>query len=109
MEIDERKLHNDVIFDSSNKNNEAIFLFLFKPKSNAEFQFTLKYNVNFTILTEIENVTRIVINVNGHNVFDGTVLNTPLILSTNDVVKIKVTKNFFSEGRFKLIGTTTTT
>lgn len=108
MEVEEEKLFNDVIFDSSNKNNEAVFTFIFKPRSNSQFQFTLKYDVNFTLLTQIENITRIVINVNGTNIFDGTILSTPLILSANDVVNIRVYKNNLSEGTFKLIGTTTT-
>ena len=47
--------------------------------------------------------------VNGTVIFDGTVLNTPLILSANDVVNIKVTKNYLATGEFKLIGTTPVT
>ncbi len=108
-EIDERKLFNDVLFDATRKDNSANFAFIFKPRSNAQFSFTLQYDVNFTLLTEIKNISRITISVNGTVVFDGTVLNSPLILSANDVVNIKVTKNYLATGEFKLIGTTTTT
>ena len=108
LEIDERKLYSDVIFDSTNKNNVANFVFLFKPRSSHEFEFTLKYDVNFTELTQIKNISRIVIKANGVGIFDGTILSSPLILSANSVIRIKVYKNAFSEGSFKLIGTTTT-
>lgn len=109
MEIDETKLYNDIIFDSTNKNNEANFTFLFKPRAKNEFEFILKYDVNFTVLTEISNISRIVIKANGIGIFDGTVLNSPLILSANDVIKIRVYKNNLTQGSFKLLGTTTTT
>ena len=108
LEIDERKLYSDVIFDSTNKNNVANFVFLFKPRSGLEFEFTLKYDVNFTELTQIQSINRIVIKANGVGIFDGTILSSPLILSANSVIRIKVYKNAFSEGSFKLIGTTTT-
>jgi hypothetical protein len=108
IEIDETKLYNDIIFGSSNKNNEANFNFLFKPRAKNEFEFILKYDVNFTILTEISNISRIVISANGVGIFDGTVLSSPLILSANDVIKIRVYKSNLIEGSFKLLGTTTT-
>ena len=109
MEIDERKLFNDVLFDATRKDNSANFAFIFKPRSNAQFGFTLQYDVTFTLLQEIKNISRITIIVNGTTIFDGTILNTPLILSANDSVIIKVTKNYLAVGEFKLIGTTTTT
>ena len=109
VEVDERKLFNDVLFDASRKDNSANFSFVFKPRSNSQFTFTLQYDVNFTLLQEVKNISRIRIIVNGTTVFDGTVLNSPLILSANDVVTIKVNKNFLAVGEFKLIGTTSTT
>lgn len=109
MEINEKNIFKSVVFDSTNKNNVANFSFIFKPSSSLEFEFTLKYDVNFTILNNIENISRIVINVNGNNIFDGTILVSPLILSANDIVKIRVYKNHLSQGSFNLIGTTSTT
>lgn len=109
MEIDERKIFNDVLFDATRKDNSANFAFIFKPRSYSQFDFTLQYDVTFTLLQEIKNISRIIITVNGTVIFDGTVLNSPLILSANDVVTIKVTKNYLATGEFKLIGTTPTT
>jgi hypothetical protein len=109
MEIDERKIFNDVLFDASRKDNAANFAFIFKPRSNSQFSFTLQYDVNFTILQDIKNINRITIIVNNTTIFDGTVLSSPLILSANDVVTIKVNKNYLAVGEFKLLGTTSTT
>jgi hypothetical protein len=109
MEIDERKIYNDVFFGATRKDNVANFAFIFKPRSNYQFSFTLQYDVTFTSLQEIKNISRIIITVNGTVIFDGTILNSPLILSANDVVDIRVTKNYLTTGEFKLIGTTPTT
>lgn len=109
MEVDERKIFNDVLFDASRKDNIANFAFIFKPRSNLQFNFTLQYDVNFTLLQDIKNLNRITIISNGITIFDGTVLSSPLILSANDIIEIKVSKNYLSTGEFKLIGTTTTT
>jgi hypothetical protein len=96
MEVEETKIFNDVLFDTTRKNNTANFAFIFKPMSNPQFSFTLQYDVNFTLLQEIKNISRITITVNGTIIFDGTILNSPLMLSANDVVNIKVAKNYLS-------------
>jgi hypothetical protein len=107
-EIDEGRFFNDVFFDAARNSNNVTFSFLFKDKSKPQFTFTLKYDVNFTLLQEIKNISKIKIIVNGNAIFDGTILTSPLILSANDVVTIKVNKNYLSIGEFKLIGTTST-
>jgi hypothetical protein len=65
-----------------------------------------QYSVDFSIISEIENITRIVISVNNISVFDGTILNTPILIRENDRVKIRVYKNDLTNGKFKLIGST---
>lgn len=108
LEIDERKIFNDVLFDASRKDNIANFAFIFKPRSNNQFSFTLQYDVNFTQLIDVKNISRITIISNGSTIFDGTIMNTPLILSANDIITIKVTKNYLAISEFKLVGTTIT-
>jgi hypothetical protein len=108
LEIDERKIFNDVLFDASRKDNIANFAFIFKPRSNNQFSFTLQYDVNFTQLIDVKNISRITIISNGSTIFDGTIMNTPLILSANDIITIKVTKNYLAVSEFKLVGTTIT-
>jgi hypothetical protein len=44
--------------------------------------------------------------VNNIGVFDGLVMTSPLTFNSNDVVTIKITKNFYAEGVFTLIGNT---
>lgn len=108
LEIDERKIFNDVLFDASRKDNIANYAFIFKPRSNNQFSFTLQYDVNFTQLIDVKNISRITIISNGSTIFDGTIMNTPLILSANDIITIKVTKNYLAVSEFKLVGTTIT-
>jgi len=107
LELDEKRILNDVIFEPVKKGNEAVYTFVFKPKADNQFSFIAKYDVSFTQLIGIEYLTRIVITVNGSVVFDGTILSTPLNLNANDVVNIKAYKSFLTIGKFILIGNTT--
>jgi len=106
IELDDSKVFNNIIFDSNVDGNSAIYTFIFKPYSEPEFTFTAKYGVSFTRLTDIENTNRIVISINGVGVFDGTVLNTPIIMNPNDQVTIKIYKSNTVTSKFKLIGIT---
>jgi hypothetical protein len=106
-EIDDQVIiNNDVIFEPHINVNAANFTFDFKPKSEPQFTFTNQYNVMFTQLDSISGLSRIVILVNGVGVFDGTVLNTPISFLANDIITIKVTKGFYNEAVFRLIGNT---
>ncbi len=60
----------------------------------------------FTQLINVEGITRIVITVNGVGIFDGLVMNTPIVLQASDVVGIRVYKNNLTNGKFQLIGNT---
>ena len=82
------------------------FTFDFKPKSEPQFSFTNQYKVMFTQLNNINGISRIVILVNNVGVFDGLVMTTPLTFNANDVITIKITKNFNVEGVFTLLGNT---
>jgi hypothetical protein len=106
MEVDDTRIYNNVIFEPLKKGNVVTYSFVWKPKSEPQFSFTALYDVNFTQLVDIEYLSRIVITVNGVGVFDGTVLSSPLIIFANDVINIRVYKNFLATGTFKLIGST---
>lgn len=106
-ELDEKLIYNNVIFDPIKKGHEAIYTFVWKPKSETQFSFNAQYDVSFTQLTNIEHLNRIEISVNNVVVFDGTILSTPLQLYANDLVKIKVYKTYLTTGKFTLIGNTT--
>jgi len=107
FEVDERKIYNDVIFEPAKKGHELVYTFVWKPKSDTYFTFTALYNAQFTLLTNIENISRITIWVNNSIVFDGTELNTSLDIYANDVIKIRVYKTYLTLGKFQLIGSTT--
>jgi len=104
IEVEEERIYNDIIFDSVHNKDLATFSFIFKPNCEPTFSFTAKYGVIMTKLTDIENISRIVIYINGVGVFDGTILTNPLTFNENDIIKIKIYKNVFSMGSFKLIG-----
>ena len=104
MEVEEKKFFNDVVFNSLKKYNKMTYSFIFKPNAETRFSFTSQYDVNITQLIDIQDISRIVITINGSNVFDGTILSNPIIIKSNDVVTIRVYKNFSVTGSFKLIG-----
>lgn len=106
VEIDENKVFHNVIFDSMINENGVTYTFVFKPRSDNEFTFNAKYDLSFTLLTNIEELTRIVISVNGVGIFDGLILSTPIILNANDSVTIKIYKRNLATGKFQLIGNT---
>ena len=105
-EIMEDVNYNNIVFDPCLTNNLATFSFLFKQGADPQFSFTSQYNVSFTQLTDIQNITRIVILRNGVGIFDGIILSSPLIINANDVITIRIYKNFNVYGKFQLIGTT---
>lgn len=107
IELEQERIYNDVILETINLGNVATFSFIFKPKADTTFNFRSSYDINFTQLAEIVGITRIVISINGVGVFDGTILTTPLVVHANDNITIKVYKNPFTIGSFKLIGSTT--
>jgi hypothetical protein len=106
LELEETKIFNDVIFEPKLVNNDVTFNFVYKARANNQFTFTAQYNVTFSQLVNIENLTRIVITVNNVTIFDGTVLVTPLVFNANDVISIRVYKDFLKIGKFTLIGNT---
>lgn len=105
-ELNERVILNKAISNHTLDANVAVWNFLFKASSGTEFSFTSLYDLTLSELTEIVDINRIVIKVNGIGVFDGTVLITPLVIKQNDEITIKVYKNILVNGSFKLIGNT---
>jgi len=106
MEVDESLLISNIIFEPLINVNGATFTFDFKAKSETQFTFISQYDISFTQLIDITNITRIVITINGVIIFDGTILTTPIVIYQNDSVNIRVYKPFYSDGIFRLIGST---
>ena len=97
---------NLVAMEAIKKGDTVVFTFVWKPGADLTFEYVAQYSVDFSIITEIENINRIVVYVNGVGVFDGTVLNTPIQVRENNTVKIRVYKSDLTDGKFKLIGST---
>lgn len=109
LEVEDRKILKDegIVFEPSKQRNTVTYSFVFKPSANTSFSFISPYSINFTQIVEIENITRIVISINNSVVFDGTIMSTPILVNSNDTVKITVYKSAYSTGEFKIIGSTT--
>jgi hypothetical protein len=106
IEVEDEIPFITAIHDVSVFENTVNFNFIFKPNSETEFSFTSKYGVSFYELTNVENISRIIIYRNGQAIFDGLVLTTPITFNTNDIIKIKVYKQNNLTGKFQLIGNT---
>ena len=103
-ELIEDKTYKNVVIDKCIEGSKATFTFIFKLNSEPKFSFTSQYNLNFTQLIDVENITRIIISVNNYGVFDGLVITNPIIINSNDIVTIKIYKPFNTIGKFQLIG-----
>ena len=106
IELDENKTYNNIIFEPLAVNNAVTYNFIFKPNSENSFSFVAKYGISFNRVINVEQISRIVISVNNVSVFDGLVLNSPIIIRANDLVGIKVYKRDLVTRKFQLIGNT---
>jgi hypothetical protein len=77
---------------------------IFQSRANQNFNFVSEYDIRFTEIANIENVTNIQISVNGILRFNGLVLSSPLIVSAGDTIYISISKDFTSVGKFQLLG-----
>jgi hypothetical protein len=106
FELVEDKLMKNVIFEPVSDINGVTFTIVFKPESTNSFTFIAAYDVYFTKLLNIQNISRITIFINNQGVFDGLIMNTPIKISANDNIMIRVYKNYYNTGKFELIGNT---
>ena len=106
IEVEDNRIYNNVIVEPLKVGNTITYSFIFKPGANTDFSFVCPYAINFIQLVEIQNISRVVISINGVGVFDGTIMTTPIIVNANDTVSIRVYKNPLTLGGFKIIGNT---
>jgi hypothetical protein len=103
-ELDEKPAKPRVTVNVSKVDGNVTYNVIFKPRSESDFSFIAEYNIKFTDIVNIENVTNIVIKVNGVEKFNGINFTTPIIVSSNDNVYIRITRDFNSTGKFTLLG-----
>jgi len=106
MELDENKVFHNVIFEPFIKDNVVNYTIVFKPRSALHFYFIAQYDLIFTELINIQNITNIIIQVNEITIFNGTEMTEPITLTAGDKIMIKVLKNNLVSGQFQLLGNT---
>lgn len=78
--------------------NIVNYSFVFKPMAETSLTIDAEYDIRFTNLINITNITNIVIKVNGSDV------TAPFVVTSGDVIYIHITKNFNNTGSFSLTG-----
>ena len=91
----------------ADKNNKTIsYDMVFKPSSENNFSFTAEYDIKLTTLTNVENITNIIIKVNGVEQINGLTINPSqeFVINAGDEVFISVTKDYYQTCKFHLGG-----
>jgi hypothetical protein len=91
----------------ADKNNNLIYMdVIFKPRANPDFDFIAEYDMKITDISNVENITDIVIKVDGVTVFSGLSITGPqeFIVNAGQTVFISVTKDFNQTCKFQLSG-----
>lgn len=104
VELDDKPIKPKITMSSNKVDGLVNYNVIFKPKSEPDFTFTPEFDIKFTDIVNIENVTNIVIKVNGVEKFNGIDLTTSIVVSAGDSVYIKINKDFYSTGKFTLLG-----
>jgi hypothetical protein len=80
--------------------NESLvnYSFIFKPRSETQVTINAEYDIKFTSVTSIIDISEIIIKVNGVTV------TTPFVVSGGDTIFIDITKDYNNTGSFLLIG-----
>ena len=104
IELDDKVVQPKMTFSTNRVDGSVNYNVIFKPKSEPDFTFNAEFDIKFTDIVNIENITNIVIKVNGVEKFNGIDFTTPIVVSAGDSIYIKINKNFNSTGKFTLLG-----
>lgn len=97
--------NNSKVLFSRDKTNELItYNIAYPPNSGYVYSFITDTDINLSVLTNLENITRVVISVNSVMVFDGTALPAPIYVPSGSTVLVRVNKQLLSNGKLTLIG-----
>jgi hypothetical protein len=77
---------------------------IFKPNSEDNFKFNTEFDSKFTDIVNIENITNILIEVNGVEKFNGIVFSNSFVVNAGDEIYIKVTKSSMTTGKLTILG-----
>ena len=103
-EIEEETIIPKIKMSVNNISHAVNYSVIFQARANQNFSFVSEFDIKFTEIANIDNITNIQITVNGILQFNGTILSNPLIVSAGDTIYISVSKDFYSVGKFQLLG-----
>lgn len=106
IEVDENPVIPIIKVKSDKTNNRITWDVIFKPRTETVFSFRSEYDTKITELTGIENITNVLITVNGNTKFNGIVMSgqDQFVVNAGDTVFITVTKNFYKTCKLQLNG-----
>lgn len=78
---------------------------VFKPSSVSYFSYTADYDSRYQNIVNIQNISNILIQVNGVTVFNGIDFTNSFTVNVGDTIYIMVTRNNLLTSKFTLIGT----
>ena len=86
--------------------NDGTFSYniIFKPQANSQFSYVAEYDSKYTTIINSGGMSNIFISVNGIQVLNGLDLNNDFIVTTGDVIFIKVNRVFGTEAKFTITG-----
>ena len=85
------------VIETIGKIRNLVYNFIVEPKTNNKFKFVSDYNVLFKSI-ELFDIASISFSIDGKRV------NIPFSVLAGQEIVVKVNKNFYKEGKFKLIG-----
>jgi hypothetical protein len=97
-EITEGTIRPRIKVTTDEVNNLVNYSFIFKPRAESRVTFEAEFDIKFTNVTNVVDITNIDIKVNG------TSVTTPFVVSAGDSIFIDVTKDFNKTGSFLLTG-----
>lgn len=88
------------------KNIGLVYTLILEPNSDLEIDFQAKYDLMFTKIIIVLNVTTLLIYVNDILISNALTLARPIIVNANDNIRLVLTRDYTKLSKFELIGNT---
>ncbi len=90
---------------SVNKADATVtYNFIFKPSAETNLTFTSEFDVKLNDIINIENITNIIIEVNGVEKFNGIDFVNSIVINAGDEIYINVSKSLNTTGKLTILG-----
>ena len=106
LEVEDRSREATIKVKADKNNNNINFDIIFKPRTDRTFSFIAEYDMKLTYISGVENITNIIIKVDGIEKVNGTTISgaQQFVVNAGQTVFINVTKDFNSTCKFQLGG-----